>query len=377
MATDGYWTDPVIERDRVRVYSPTLDSMIAADDAVRLVDEVLSEADWSSWEAKYERKRGQPPIHPRYIAGALLSEMYWGIRSTRRQEEVCRYRFDFQWHVQGHRIDHTTFSKFRTKFKGPLKDLFRQIGRIAMTLGCRIAMTLGLITFCKVAFDGTRTKANNNRYKIRTAKTLEEKLRELDAKFDQILEQCEETDTKESGLGSPIQFPEELADLEGRRAKIAAVLEKATAADELRRQQTVNPEKNPAQIPTTDLDPKVMPNKEGGYAPNYTPVATTDGHKGFIVKVDVLSEVNESSALAPPVDRIEDNFGQKPEKMLTNAGNNSGQVMQEMEDRNVEFYAPTELIQPQPGDPTFREDATQPVPESQWSDLKHNSLRSN
>ena len=365
MATDGYWADPVIERDRVRVYSPTLDSMIGADDAVRLVDEVLSQVDWSSWEAEYERKRGQPPIHPRYIAGALLYGMYRGIRSTRRLEEACHYRFDFQWLVQGHRIDHTTFSRFRTKFKGPLKGLFRQIGRIAITLG--------LITFCEVAFDGTRTKANNSRYKTRTAKTLEEKLRDLDAKFDEILAKCEETDTNESGLGSPVQLPEELADLEERRAKIASALEKAKAADELRRQQGVNPQKNPAQIPTTDPDSKVMPNKEGGYAPNYTPVATTDGHKGFIVDVDVLSEVNESSALAPSVDRIEGNFGQKPEKMLTDAGNNSGQVMQEMEDRNVEFYAPAEFTQPQPGDPAFREDPTQPVPESQWSDLKRNS----
>jgi hypothetical protein len=160
--------------------------------------------------------------------------------------------------------------------------------------------------------------------------------------------------------------------VEQRRAKIREALDKARAADELRRQQGVNPEKNPAQIPTTDPDSKVMPNKEGGYAPNYTPVATTDGHRGFIVDVDVLAEVSESSAAAASVDRIEENFGAKPKKFLTDAGNNSGQVISEMEERDVEFYAPVESNQPQPGDTAYREDPTQTVPEPDWPKLKRN-----
>jgi hypothetical protein len=31
--------------------------------------------------------------------------------------------------------------------------------------------------------------------------------------------------------------------------------------------------KTPAQLPKADTESTVMPNKEGGYAPNYTPVA--------------------------------------------------------------------------------------------------------
>ena len=46
-----------------------------------------------------------------------------------------RYRLDFIWLLHGRRMDHTTLSKFRTKFRKPLKGLFRQIGRLAMTLG--------------------------------------------------------------------------------------------------------------------------------------------------------------------------------------------------------------------------------------------------
>jgi hypothetical protein len=90
------------------------------------------------------------------------------------------------------------------------------------------------------------------------------------------------------------------------------------------------------------------------------------------VDCDVLDQVNESDALPESVDRLEETFGQKPEKLLTDAGNNSGQNMAEMEHRGIEFYAPAESQQPQPGNPACRDDPRQPVPESQWPQLPRN-----
>jgi len=364
MLATGYWAEPLLDRERTRVFSPTLDSMIDKDDPVRLVDEVLAEVDWSDWEAEYNGHRGQPPIHPRYIAGAILYGMYRGIRSSRKLEEACHYRFDFIWLVEGLHIDHTTFATFRTKFRQPLKDLFRQIGRIAITLG--------LIRLGVVGFDGTRVKANNSRYKTRTAKTLEEKLQALDDLFEHLLAELQSHDAREAGPDSPTHLPPELADVQSRRDQLSQALAAAQAADAARHKKGIDPQQNPAQVPTTDPDSRVMPNKEGGYAPNYTPVVTVDGQCGMIVDADVLAEVNESSSAAASVDRIAENFGTKPEKFLTDAGNNGGQVMAEMEIRDVEFYAPAQSHQPQPGDAAYREDPTQPVPPSQWSDLKRN-----
>jgi transposase len=177
MATADYWADSPIDRgsNRFSLLFPTLDSLIHPDDPVRLVDDILREVDWSLWEGEYPRRKGQPPIHPKQVAAATLYGMYRGIRSSRKLEEACNYRFDFMWLVEERHIDHTTFNHFRTKFRKPLQDLFRQIGRIAMTLG--------LIRLADVAFDGTRVKANNSRFQTRTAKTLEEKLQVLEGAF--------------------------------------------------------------------------------------------------------------------------------------------------------------------------------------------------
>ena len=88
----------------------------------RLFDEVLSGLEWSSWEAHYDGTRGQPPIHPRFMAATILYGLCRGIRSRRKLEEACRYRLDFMWLVEGRRIDHTTLAKFRTRFAEPLRE---------------------------------------------------------------------------------------------------------------------------------------------------------------------------------------------------------------------------------------------------------------
>lgn len=365
MATMDYWAEAPRKREQITLFASTLDEAISDDDPVRLLDEVLAGIDWTEWEAEYHGARGQPPIHPRHVAAGLLYGMCRGIRSSRKLEEACGYRLDFIWLLEERRIDHTTFAKFRTRFAKPRKGRFRQVGQIAMTLG--------LIRLGEVAFDGTRTKANNSRYKTRTAKTLEEKLQALDAQFDQMLAEMEAADVQQDLPGqddSPTHLPPELADLDRRRERVRAALEKARAADEARRKEGV---KTPAQVPTTDPDSRVMPNKEGGYAPNYTPTATTDGECGFIVDCDVVAEVNESGVAVASVDRIEENFGQMPENVLTDGGNNSGHIIQEMERRGVEFYAPVESNQPQQGNPAKRDDWAQAVPSDQWAKLPRNS----
>jgi transposase len=366
MASQDYWAEAPMQRQQMALFAPTLDAMISPDDPVRLVDEVLARLDWSAWVAEYDRTRGQPPIHPRILAAVLLYGLCRGIRSTRKLQEACCYRLDFLWLVEGRQIDYTTFAKFRTRFGPHLKDTFRQV--------CRVAMHLGLVRLGEVAFDGTRVKSNNSRYNTRTAKSLAEKLAALDALFDQMLAELDATEAlaNHERDDAPTQLPVALADLEERRAKIRAALAKARALDEVRRKDGVDAAKNPAQVPMNDPDSRVMPNKEGGYAPNYTPTLTTDAECGIIVDCEVIGEVNEACQALPSVDRIEETFGQRPERFLTDGGNNNGLVQHGMEERGIEFFAPAQSSQPQPGNPAQRADPTQPVPESDWSALPRN-----
>ena len=370
MATLDYWAEAPHSRFQSTLFAPTLDDMIDEDSQIRIFDEVLAGIDWSDWEAEYDGKRGQPPIHPRWVAAIILYGLCQGIRSSRKLEYQCYRNIDFMWLVEGRVIDHSTISKFRTRFAKPLKGLFRQV--------CKIAMSIGLIRLGEVAFDGTRVRANNSRYKTLTAKTIEEKLKALDALFDQMMAEAEKADQQAAfdGLeGSTTRVPAEIADITARRERLKQALADVSAADEARKRKGTDPEKTPAQRPTTDPDSRVMPNKEGGYAPNYTPTATTDGHCGMIVDADVLNEVNETAAFLPSLERVEAMLGERPEKALTDAGNNSGAVLEGLEQRGIDGYAPAESSQPQPGNPACREDPTQPVPEERWPQLPRNGKK--
>jgi transposase len=43
------------------------------------------------------------PIHPRWLAAALLYGLVRGIHSSRKLEEACAYRFNLMWLVKGQR----------------------------------------------------------------------------------------------------------------------------------------------------------------------------------------------------------------------------------------------------------------------------------
>ena len=121
------WNQAPMIREQAVLFSPTLDAAISSDHSVRLVDEVLGQMDWSAWESQYVLVAGQPPIAPRVMAGAILYGLTLGIRSSRKLEDACRNLLDFLWLVEGRMIDHSTFSKFRTRIDKELKQVFRQI----------------------------------------------------------------------------------------------------------------------------------------------------------------------------------------------------------------------------------------------------------
>jgi hypothetical protein len=286
-------------------------------------------------------------------------------------EYMCGHNVDFLWLAEGHRPDHSTLSGFRKESGKALKGLFRQVGRLAMAMG--------LVQLVEVAFDGTRVKANASRYHTWTAAKVEAALKELDGLFDRMMAEADQAEAHlPAGLSSGESrnhLPAELATLEQRRQKLQEILQTLQAQDTARRKQGKNPEKNPAQLPKADRDAKVMPNKEGGYAANFTPTAAVDVSSDMIVDCEVIADPNEHAQTLPAVDRIEENFGRKPEAFLADTAHGTGENLEGMEQRNVTFFTPMESSQPQEGNPARRDDPSQPVTEADWPRLPRNAQK--
>ena len=244
--TMEYWAKAPMQRDQTLLFYPTLDESISEDHTVRLLDEVLRGQNWSAWAAEYDGSRGQPPIPPWILAGVILYGLMRGIRSSRMLEYLCGHNIDYIWLAEGRTIDYSTICKFRTRFREPLKDLFRNV--------VKLAMRMGLVKLVEVAFDGTRVKANASRFQTWTAERLEAALKELETLFEQATAETEQTDavqgrhtgTEEGSL------PPELATAKARQAKLKELLAELQAADEARRKGGTDPQKNPAQMPKAD-----------------------------------------------------------------------------------------------------------------------------
>ena len=357
----GYWAKPGLDRQQAMLFYPTLDESISQEHPVRLLEEILQGLDWSAWTQEYDGRHGQPPIPPWVMAGVILYGLMRKIRSSRQLEYVCGHNVDFMWLAEGRSIDHDTFNRFRTRFKEPLKTLFKQVGRLAMGMG--------FIRLLEVAFDGTRVKANASRLHTWTAERVEAVLRELETQVAQMLDAAEAADRSDPTLGeerpSPA-LPPELADTQKRREKPAKLLEELHEFDAERKKAGL---KTPAQLPKADTDSTVMPNKEGGYAPNYTPVAATDGTQDFIVDCDVIAGPNEHNELLSSMDRIAENFEQKIGSASADKAFGTGPNLAGMEERHIDFHTPVESPEPQEGNPAKREDPRQPVAEQNWPQL--------
>lgn len=362
----GYWAKAPMPREQLVLISTTLDDRIPDGHVVRMFSEILDGYDWSVWESHYDGHVGQPPIHPRVLAGALLYGLRRGVRSSRKLEYTVQHNIDFMWLVQGHTPDHSTLSEFRTKFKKELKGLFRHLGHIALAAG--------FLELIDAGTDGTRVKANNSRYETWTAEKIAKALEALTARFEQQLVESQQTDRREKDLlgeSSPETLPPELADLAERREKLLVIQAQLKTADEARRKDGINPQKNPAQIPKHDPDSRVLPNKEGGYAPNYTPMATTEGHGGYIVDADVIVGPTEHQELVPTVERIGETFGEKLQNILADGAFATGSNIQALESSETEFFSHIP-VPPEEDNPAIRPDPTQPVSEADWMRLPMN-----
>lgn len=370
-----YWAKAPLAREQIVLFPTKLDEVISDNHPARVYAELIEGYDWSEWEATYHGWRGQPPIHPRILATLWLYGIRRGIRTSRRLEYMAANCLDFMWLAEGHRPDHTTFSEFRSRFKQPLKHLFKSI--------IRIALTAGLARLAGVASDGTHIQANASRFETWTQTKIDIEIKKLVDEFARRIEEPTPGEALDETLPEPGQgelfeelggdsnlcLPPELADQHARIQKLREIQQQLQDADAARKKEGTDPLKNPAQIPVNDLDSRIMPNKDGGYAPNYTPYATTESHGGFILEADVVSSVSDSATLLPSLDRIKDDHGEYPDLALADGAYASGPNLSGMQERGIEFLTNIKMPDPATNPATnsaIRPDVSVPVAEEFW-----------
>ena len=231
-------------------------------------------------------------------------------------------------------------------------------------------MRMGLVQLNAVALDGTRVRANSSRHATASAATLQARLAALDQTIGRLVAEADEAEAAEArrfgDAASTRRLPRELADATKRRERLRQALASAEAGDG-RRAARGESKKGPVKVPVADPDAAVMPNKEGGHAPNYTPLAAVDAASGVIVDAQVLAESNENGAMLATLARIEEAFGAKPKQVLADSNHGTGAILEGLERAGVEALIPVEGKTPT--EPVMRADGSVAVAENAWSNL--------
>jgi hypothetical protein len=289
-----------------------------------------------------------------------------GIRSSRELEDATRHRLDFIWFVEGRTVDHSTFAAFRVAFSQELKGLNREIGRLV----CEQCAS----SLLEAVLDGTRLRANSDRHGPRSAQTLQKLIGACVAEMDRRLARMAEADAEGPDAAAQTeeieQLRREVARLEAKRDGLEKALAAAQARDAVRQEHN-GKNAPPVRVPVTDPDAQVTPNKEGGFAPNYTPVVAVDPVSRAVVMEDVLAGSDESAAVLPAVEAVETLSGKPLERVLADGNFASGPNLEALESRGTQACMPTGTDFSEQN-PANRPDPSQPVAPADWDRLpKH------
>jgi hypothetical protein len=231
-----------------------------------------------------------------------------------------------------------------------------------------------MVTLNQVTLDGTALRSSNSRFNTARRASLEQKLAALDEQVEVAFKQAQEKDATEDQLygteTSPTKLPRALRDLQRRQEQLKQALKNLESIETGRAERGERKDLSPKgpPVPLADPQSRVLPNKEGGYAPNYTGVAAVDSAQGIILDVQVLGGNDEASTVLPAVDAIEGHFGQKPKQVAADSGFNSGSNLSGLEERGVEALMPARQ-EIKGVNPALREALSKPVEEKDWPAL--------
>lgn len=294
------WARPEFDRKQLLLFSRTLEDEIPEGHAVRLIDQILERVDWRPWESNYHQVLGQPAIHPRILASILLYGLMCRIRASRQLEDALQFRMDFRWLAHGMSIDHTTLSEFRRKHPEALRDLFVQV--------VMIGRELGLVKLQRLAFDGTRVRANNRKSGTRTSAQLWKLKQQLEEEFDRLNQKADAQDSEDDedfGGGTNPSTAAASAEKQQQERDLIQAMHRVEAALAELEKINSSSESPPGRLPITDPESRFTKNKGGGFAPNYTPTATVDTDSGLIIDQTVIPQSNESGELEATLRQVQ------------------------------------------------------------------------
>jgi transposase len=300
--------------DQAYLLPPSVRDVLGSGHLCFFIRRVMVKLNLESFRNEYGDEGG-PAYAPEMLSSVWLYAYALGVTSSRRLEQRIREDLAFRYLAGGATPDHWTLNTFRRRHSKGLNDLFTRV--------VELARASGLGRLGHVAIDSTRIAANASRHRIDSQQRLRDERAKIRQEIRRWQKQCDADDPNE-GAGSEVSS-EVIARLQEQLERIPERLERLHKS-------------GLPKLSRTDPDSRFL-RERGGFVLGYTgTLAVSEDH--LIVGQRVTQETNDNEALLPMVDLVEQQCGERAQRVSADSGFFSLDNLQGLQERKIDGYVP-------------------------------------
>ena len=315
------------DRDQATLFPERLDEAIDADNPVRVVDAFVDALNLAelSFDVSPEAT-GRPGYHPATMLKLYLYGYLNQVQSSRRLERECQRNVELMWLVQQLKPDFKTIADFR-KDNGPA---IRSVCRRFVAL-CR---NLHLLDEGRVAIDGSKFKAVNNREKNFTHERLKKRIAAIDEGITRYFAELDRWDRRATVTGLPVPATK-IAKIEGRIEALKTRMQSLSALEA----KLIASGEN--QISLTDPDARAMTSQShSAYTVGYNVQSAVDTKNHLIVTHEVTNIGIDREQLSSMAEQACEALEAETIEVLADKGYFKGEEIAACEEAGIDVYVP-------------------------------------
>jgi len=315
------------DRDQATLFPQRLDEAIGADNPVRVVDAFIDALGLEELGfVVTPEATGRPGYHPATMVKIYVYGYLNQVQSSRRLERECQRNLELIWLTGGLTPDFKTIADFR-RDNGPA---IRSVCRRFVAL-CR---NLHLLDETRVAIDGSKFKAVNNREKNFTHERLQRRMAAIDEGIVRYLAELDRADRQAAVNGAPVPASK-ITELTGRIDKLKARLQSLAALEA----KLVASGEN--QISLTDPDARAMTSKShSAYTVGYNVQSAVDTKHHLIVTHEVTNIGIDKDQLSSMAEQARDALDANTIEVLADKGYFNSEEIAACDAAGIEVYVP-------------------------------------
>jgi transposase len=302
------------EENRAQMFMFSLESAIAPDSFVRVVDAFVNVIDLKSFGFAHVecKEEGRPPYPPAALLKLYLYGYRYGIRTTRKLEREAQTNVEAMWLLSGLKPKYKTISDFRKNHSKAFREVFRRF--------VCLLKEWNLIEGQTLAIDSFKIRANNSLKNNFNESKLKRHLEYIEIQIKQYESQLDTNDKEE--------------DRQELENKIAERREQQSNYQQIKTQLK---ESGKEQISLSDPDARAVILHRNIVNVGYNVQSSSDAKNKLLVEYDT-GEVNDTHALSRIAIASKQLLEKEKLEVLADKGYHTGEEIQKCEAENITTY---------------------------------------